>query len=554
VDEAWRPPAPPPAAGERLDGYADLVEVGRGGDSVVYRARETTLGRDVAIKVLDVDDPSRRVRFEREVQLTVELGREHPHIVTVLATGETASGRPCLVMDYFARGSLHDRLRSHGPLPVEEVATIGAVLADALAFAHERGVLHRDVKPQNVLVLPTSWVLADFGIARLVGAEHTASAETFTYRHAAPQVLDGQRPTAADDIWSLGSTLFTLLDGRPPFAADDPDDDSALAYLRRARTEDPRLLTDPAHAEVAEVLARCLVKDPDARWSSARDLQTALTGIGGGAWRPSVSPAAPAPAAPAPTEPPSSTAPRAVVPHEAVAPESVVRPDRGGVPAGAAPPPAAESEVARSAIDAIGGRERSQDLTGTPEDVTAPPLGDGSADPGTPGPPVDPPRRRWGVPLALGLVAGLVAVALLVAGSLLRGDGDEQASTDESLAGASDEPSVPDGVPTRAVSPTPTGDPQVQRFDEELSFVFTDLRLDGTTLRLQWEDPTDGTGAFFLSRSVPKPVELVTPFEAGTTEGEVTGVELAGRTCFFLVVAADGDGRLGRSDVRCVTP
>ena len=78
-----------------------------------------------------------------------------------------------------------------GPLPAEEVGRIGAVLADALSFAHERGVLHRDVKPQNVLVLPTSWVLADFGIARLVDSEHTSSAETFTYRHAAPQILDG---------------------------------------------------------------------------------------------------------------------------------------------------------------------------------------------------------------------------------------------------------------------------------------------------------------------------------------------------------------------------
>ena len=89
------------------------------------------------------------------------------------------------------------------------------VLADALAFAHAHGVLHRDVKPQNVLVLPTSWVLADFGIARLVDSEHTASAETFTYRHASPQMLDGAPPTAADDLWSLGSTLYTLLDGRP---------------------------------------------------------------------------------------------------------------------------------------------------------------------------------------------------------------------------------------------------------------------------------------------------------------------------------------------------
>ena len=289
-DNAWRPPrssSPPP---EEIEGYADLVEIGRGGDSVVYKARDLAVERDVAIKVLSVDDPVRAERFVREIEITVELGRQHPNIVTVLAIGTTASGRPAIVMDYFERGSLHDQLRTRGPLAVDEAVAVGVVVADALAFAHAHGVLHRDVKPQNVLVLPTSWVLADFGIARLIDTEHTASVETFTYRHASPQLLDGLPPTASDDIWSLGSTLFTLLDGRPPFSSDDPDDDSALAYLRRVRTEQTRELahhdgqgdTDPVMA----VVERCLAKDIGERFASAEELRDALAAVQVHGWEP----------------------------------------------------------------------------------------------------------------------------------------------------------------------------------------------------------------------------------------------------------------------------
>ena len=102
-----------------------------------------------------------------------------------------------------------------------------------------------------------SYVLADFGLARRVDAGHSSSLERFSYRHAAPQVLDGELPTVADDVYSLGSTLFTLLDGRPPFASDDPDADTALAYLRRVRTEAPRhIRTSDAPPELLAIIDR----------------------------------------------------------------------------------------------------------------------------------------------------------------------------------------------------------------------------------------------------------------------------------------------------------
>lgn len=220
-----------------------------GGDSTIYRAYQSSLDRYVAIKVVNLSEPDELRRFHREISLTVRLGRAHPNIVTVLDTRTLADGRPAIVMDFFELGSAHDRLRSTGPMAPDDVVLIGRVIGDALAFAHGQRVVHRDVKPQNILILPTSYVLADFGIARSVDSEHTASLERLSYRHASPEVLDGRIPEPTDDLWSLCSTMATLLEGRAPFASDDPDDDTALAYLRRVRTAQRRPLPDdvPLH-------------------------------------------------------------------------------------------------------------------------------------------------------------------------------------------------------------------------------------------------------------------------------------------------------------------
>lgn len=277
---AWAPqPGDQPTAPVSLPGYSDFRLVTHGGEGAIYRARQDGLGRDVAVKVLSCgDDPATLARFRRELAITVELGRQHPHIVTVLDTGTLPDGRPCIVMEYYERGSLHDLLRATGPLPVADVVAAGTAVADALAFAHAQGILHRDVKPQNVLLLPTSYVLADFGIARGFDAEHSASLEMVSYRHAAPQMLDGDRPAASDDLWSLGSTLFTLLEGKPPFASDNPDEDTLLSYVGRVRSSSPRPLTRPGVPPgLASVIARCLQKDRGDRFADAAALRAALS-------------------------------------------------------------------------------------------------------------------------------------------------------------------------------------------------------------------------------------------------------------------------------------
>jgi hypothetical protein len=275
-----RPARGAPASQIELPGYRDFVLIARSEASEVYRAHQDGLDRPVAVKVLLLDDAEAVARFEREIGITVQLGRQHPHIVTVIDTGTTGNGRPCIVMEHYDGGSLYDRLRAHGPMAWGDVLAAGAVVADALSFAHRYGVLHRDVKPQNVLVLPTSYVVADFGIARHIDAARTTSVEWFSFQHAAPQVLDGEPPAVADDIWSLGSTLFMLLDGAPPFASGIPAEDTALAYMKRVRTGRPRALHRPdVPAGLLAVIDQCMQSERADRFPDAAALRDALSDL-----------------------------------------------------------------------------------------------------------------------------------------------------------------------------------------------------------------------------------------------------------------------------------
>ncbi len=167
---------PTAEAAESVSGYRNLARIGHGGFSVVYRAVQESFERDVALKVLTVgtDEDSQR-RFMREVRLASKLSG-HPHVVTVLDTGTTAAGRPYLAMDLYDGGSMKDRLKRTGPLDATEVAMVGAKIAEALAAAHTLGVLHRDVKPNNILVSRFGEpALADFGVSCLLDSNTSAS-------------------------------------------------------------------------------------------------------------------------------------------------------------------------------------------------------------------------------------------------------------------------------------------------------------------------------------------------------------------------------------------
>src|ERR1700704_4677226 len=194
------------------DGYHDAEPIGRGGFGVVYRCREPSLDRVVAIKVLSADqDDVELEHFEREQRA---MGRVsgHPNIVPVLHSGLTFTGRPYIVMPYHSRNTLDSWIKGHGRLAVGEALTVGVRLAGALETAHRAGVLHRDVKPSNVLLTTYGEPqLSDFGIARITGASETAANMLVgSPSYVAPELFEGHAASVAADVYSLAATLFAL--------------------------------------------------------------------------------------------------------------------------------------------------------------------------------------------------------------------------------------------------------------------------------------------------------------------------------------------------------
>ncbi len=265
---------PPDAAPTpRIDGFSDLVEIGRGGFATVYRAVQDDLGRRVAVKVLDASPGTDRdlvaAAFDAE---RATLGRlsDVEGIVGVHLTTATADGRPAIVMELMEM-SLLQRIRRAGPLDPVEAAAVGRRLARALAEAHRQGVHHRDIKPANLLVASDGMVaLADFGLAALDRGEGRQPAPG-SPEHAPPERLTGEAevdPVRAD-IWSLGSTLFHLLTGRPPFGTrQDPGGLDALVH--RVATEPlPPIDRPDLGPHLWPVLERAMRKDPASRFPSA---------------------------------------------------------------------------------------------------------------------------------------------------------------------------------------------------------------------------------------------------------------------------------------------
>jgi serine/threonine protein kinase len=255
---------------ELVPGYRDLKRVAQGSSGTVYRAQQVKPARVVALKVLSVPVDERSLaRFHRECEFAVGLG-EHPHIVTVLDHGMTADGQPYLAMHYFPDGSLADRSRIDGPLPVPDVLRYGIQIAGALAFVHEMGAVHRDVKPGNVLVSRHGPVLGDFGVAVLGDELSTGNrTQAFTPEYTAPEVLDSPAAAGpASDVYALGGTLYHLLTRRPPFRQGPQE--GIVPFLRRIATEPPE---DVGRADVppdlVAVLGTAMAKYPAARYGTA---------------------------------------------------------------------------------------------------------------------------------------------------------------------------------------------------------------------------------------------------------------------------------------------
>jgi len=269
-----------------LVGYTILRTLGQGGAAVVYLARQDSLNREVAVKVLrrDIEDEKMWRYFRREAHTVAQLSG-HPNVVSVFNAGKSAAGLPFLVTEYLDRGSLEDVIAADGPLPPVAVARIGIAVADALIAAHRLGILHRDVKPGNVLLHHDGRVkLADFGIARLLAGQTLTTTDSiaFTPEHVAPEILRGDPDGEWSDLYGLGSTLATALVGVSPFEK-RPEERMEALLARRIMSPAPTL---PASvpAALAEPITRALDPDPDRRPSLdefRRRLVAAADSLGG---------------------------------------------------------------------------------------------------------------------------------------------------------------------------------------------------------------------------------------------------------------------------------
>jgi hypothetical protein len=295
-----RPSAPsPPAAPPEVPDVELGAVIGTGSSGTVYRGRQPRFARDVAVKVVtSPGSPGATDRWDRELSAMGRLSN-HPNILPVYAGGVTEEGSPYLVMPYVPDGTLRDRLRDQGPMSPDVVASIGAKLAGALAMAHQAGVLHRDVKPENVLMSPYGEPqLADFGIARLLDATLTATGTvTATIPYAAPEVLGGAPATEAADVYGLGATLHACLTGEAPFVATEHD--TMVSLVTRVATQAPPSLRGAGvPAVLADVVERAMAKDPAHRPGGAaalqRELEAAAAGLAGRDEEPAATEALPA--------------------------------------------------------------------------------------------------------------------------------------------------------------------------------------------------------------------------------------------------------------------
>src|SRR5688572_25993157 len=261
--------------------YALETEIGRGGMSVVYRARDIRLNRTVAVKVLPPElayDTAVRLRFTREAQTGAQL--YHPNIVPIYDVGEH-EGLAYFVMAFVSGGSLASHLVREPRQPADEVRRIVGEIAGALAYAHERGVIHRDIKPDNILLDANTGrpMVTDFGIARAmeVGSRLTATGIAVgTPTYMSPEQAEGDREIdGRADIYSLGVVAYQMITGRVPFTGGN-----ALALLLKHVTERPRPIVElrpDAPRMLREAIDRALMKSPEDRWPTAAALRDALT-------------------------------------------------------------------------------------------------------------------------------------------------------------------------------------------------------------------------------------------------------------------------------------
>ncbi len=262
--------------------YRLFGKLGSSGMGVVYRARDTRLGRVVALKFLPeilTADPAARQRLFTEARAAAKL--DHPNVGTVYAIEEGEAGQLFIVMAYYDGKTLEKRLI---PLPVDEAFSIGLQLARGLAHAHEAGVVHHDIKPANVMLTPRGLVkILDFGLARLKEPNGLVEAGMTlgTMEYASPEQVRGQPTDQRTDLWSLGVMLYEMFTGTSPFRGNGDAASAMLSVLRR-EPEPASRVNPELPRSTDEVLARLLAKDAEARFGAALEVEGALAALSHG--------------------------------------------------------------------------------------------------------------------------------------------------------------------------------------------------------------------------------------------------------------------------------
>ncbi len=272
-----------PFIGRELIGqYVIRERIGDGGMGAVYRAEQPSVGRDAAIKVLHPSlssAPGMTERFQQEARAASQLN--HPHIVTIYNYGSMDDGTLFLAMEYLDGVSLQ-KLVARGPLPPERAVRIAAQIADSLDEAHRNGVVHRDLKPHNVMIVQRGQQedfvkVLDFGIAKVQGVDMTSEGLLCgTPRYMSPEQLRGEKVDGRSDLYAVGVVLFEMLAGRTPFEAD-----SILGFAHKHMNEPPPSLSEVARRQkvpkaLEDLVQRLLAKDPADRPQSAGELSSAL--------------------------------------------------------------------------------------------------------------------------------------------------------------------------------------------------------------------------------------------------------------------------------------
>lgn len=277
-DGRLRPPSAATPSGNwaSLGPYQIQGELGRGGMAIVFKAYDTHLKRVVAIKVPDRADARTRERFVREAQAAARI--RHDNVVTVHAVEMEAGQLPYLVMEYVAGSTLRDRIADEGPLDPTEVARIGVDVSQGLAAAHRHGIVHRDVKPTNVLLDPETGraQIADFGLARLTELPDTLSREGVaagTYPYMSPEQVRGEQLTGRSDVYNLGVTLYEAMTGELPFQGTL---EAVLCRMLGDEPEPPRKLNEAIPRDLETVCLKAMAKDPGRRYQTAEGLAADL--------------------------------------------------------------------------------------------------------------------------------------------------------------------------------------------------------------------------------------------------------------------------------------